>query len=121
MLVDDLADDTLLMGKLLVAHGCDVAACNDPRAACEVARQFKPELILLDIGMPGMSGFAVAKQLRAAELPRFLLAARTGYADPATMTQCNQAGFNLVLVKPVDMQSLANVLELARNIAGTPS
>jgi CheY-like chemotaxis protein len=117
LLVDDLADDTLMMGKLLIAHGCDIATCNDPRAACEVARQFKPDLVLLDIAMPGMSGFAVAKALHAAGLPPFLLVARTGYADPETRAQCEAAGFKLVLVKPVDACALANVLALARSFA----
>jgi CheY-like chemotaxis protein len=117
LLVDDLRDDTLMMGKLLIAHGCDIATCNDPRAACEVARQFRPNLVLLDIAMPGMSGFTVAEELRASDLPHFMLVARTGYTDSNTKATCMRSGFDLVVVKPVEASALHNILSLARSLA----
>jgi CheY-like chemotaxis protein len=114
LLVDDSADDTDILSRLLGKFGCRVEACNSGQACLDVVEAFGPQLILLDLGMPGMSGLEVARLLRAKELGAYLLVARTGYADDATKVKCLEAGFDDVLVKPDDPAKLQQLLEAAR-------
>jgi CheY-like chemotaxis protein len=76
-----------------------------------VANDKKPDVILLDIGMPGMNGYEVAKQLRArGEFADTLLVAITGYGRASDVKQTQSAGFDYHLVKPVDYEKLQAVL-----------
>jgi CheY-like chemotaxis protein len=114
LLVDDSADDTDILSRLLGKFGCRVEACNSGQACLDIVDVFRPQLILLDLGMPGMSGMDVARLLRAKEPRAYLLVARTGYADEATRAKCMEAGFDDVLVKPDDPAKLQLLLDAAR-------
>ncbi|REK12656.1 MAG: response regulator [Planctomycetota bacterium] len=117
LLVDDLPADTKVMAKLLEMHGCCVRTCNDPFQCVELARQFEPHLVLLDIMMPGKSGTEVAKDLLATDLPPFLLVARTGLSDASTKAKCAEAGFNLVVIKPQSSSAIADLVRVAKRFA----
>lgn len=75
------------------------------------ARAFKPELVLCDIGLPGMDGYEVARRMRAdAQLRGATLVALTGYAAPEDIIRCTQAGFDSHLAKPPDIAALQRLL-----------
>jgi CheY-like chemotaxis protein len=77
--------------------------------ALERAVGFDPDVVLLDIGLPGMDGYEVARQLRARGL-KGQIVALTGYGRPEDIERARGAGFDAHLVKPVDLESLATAL-----------
>jgi CheY-like chemotaxis protein len=121
LVVDDHRDDLKMFGMWLELMHCEVRTCDDPEYCLQIARDFQPHLVFLDLAMPGMSGFEVARRFRDAQLPPFLLVARTGYADARTKAECLQSGFNLVLSKPVDLDEMKRLLDTARAFAATKS
>ncbi|MCA9163026.1 MAG: response regulator, partial [Planctomycetales bacterium] len=82
---------------------------NDGSSAIEAALDYRPDVIFLDIAMPGMSGYEVARQLRSdAAIPDdLLLVALTGYGQEEDRRQALAAGFDVHMVKPVDVHILA--------------
>jgi len=109
--VDDVADSVESLAEMLGLWGHEVRkAFNGPEALAE-ARSFRPELVLLDIGMPGMDGYEVARRLRRIEGgEKVILVALTGYAQDHDRGKSREAGFNHHLAKPVDMDALQNLL-----------
>ena len=111
LVVDDnepLAE-TLLW--LIEGTGDDVEMCHSGVAALAMAKTFRPDIILLDIGMPGMDGLQVCAALRAdPELPQLKIIAQSGYGDMAMQTRTAEAGFDRHLVKPVDFDKLLEIL-----------
>ena len=102
--------ESLLMFLRGVGH--EVSVVNDGRSTVEAARKFRPEVILLDIGLPGLDGFDIAKALR--ELPEtsaVRLIAVSGYGQEKDRARSKAAGFDLHLVKPVDPNKLAAAIE----------
>ena len=98
----------LLLNKL-GPHEVEVA--HDGVAALETARRFAPDLVLLDIGLPRMDGYEVARQLRGdAEFSTTTLVALTGYSDSEDRQRSAAAGFNEHVVKPVDLETLKRLL-----------
>jgi two-component system CheB/CheR fusion protein len=88
-----------------------VQVANAGQAALNIANEQKPDVILLDIGMPGMNGYEVARQLR--QQPAFaatLLVATTGYGRASDVEQTQAAGFDHHLVKPIDYEKLQALL-----------
>ena len=115
LVVDDNRDAAESLALLLQLDGHVVEATFDPRRALELAPAFQPEVVLLDIGMPGMDGFEVAHRLRAApELDGIVLVALTGYGRAEDRDMTAAAGFDAHLVKPVDLGALAQVLAASR-------
>jgi len=113
LVVEDNADSAEAMVMLLGELGHEVMMVNDGAAAVEAARGFHPDVILLDIGLPGIDGFELARRLRAdVETRGARLVAITGYGQPADRERSSAAGFDLHLVKPVDPGRLAAALEL---------
>jgi CheY-like chemotaxis protein len=93
------------------AFGHEVRTAHDGSTALRVAAELRPELILLDIGMPGMSGYEVARRPR--ELPGLgdaVLVAHTGWGQEEDRRKTQEAGFNHHLVKPVCLQELQRLL-----------
>ena len=96
---------------LLRRIGHDVRTLHDGREATAVAESYQPHLVLLDIGLPGMDGYAVARSMRARpDLARTLLVALTGYGGDEDRRQSKSAGFDYHLVKPLDFDSLQALL-----------
>jgi CheY-like chemotaxis protein len=110
LVVDDSVDSAETLGELLRIWGHDVRLAHDGPAAVEAARDYRPEVILLDIGLPGMDGFAVAQQLRNEGLLTGLLVALTGYGEQTDKQRSQQAGFHHHLVKPVDPEALQKLI-----------
>jgi PAS domain S-box-containing protein len=122
MVVDDNSDSASMMATLLEKEGHQVRIAHDGPAALEEARSYRPEVVFIDIGLPGMDGYQVARELRAlADLPRPLLVALTGYAQEEHRHRSREAGFDGHLVKPVALETLKKALaELPRAGASLP-
>jgi len=115
LIVDDYADAAISMAALLKVDGQDVRVAHDGPAALEMARDFKPRIVLLDIGLPGMNGFEVARALRAEPATRdCLLVAVSGYGQAEDQRQSQEAGFDRHLVKPVDLMVLQEIFDNLR-------
>lgn len=112
LVVDDNQDAADSLAMLLSLEGHTVKAVYDPREALELTATFAPHLVLLDIGLPGMDGYEVARRLRSAGL-RAHLVALTGYGQREDIAHARAAGFHGHLVKPVDMDSLKDALRIA--------
>jgi PAS domain S-box-containing protein len=116
LIVDDNRDFANSLVMLLRMAGHEATAVYDGSAALSAAREFKPHAVLLDIGLPGASGYEVARALRdAAELAPLTLIALTGYGRDEDRDRVVAAGFDHHLVKPVDPDVL-----LAKLASGTP-
>lgn len=110
LVVDDNADAARVLAELLREHGYNVAVAHDAPGALVLADQFQPAIALLDIGLPVMDGYELARHLRTrlAKPPR--LVAVTGYGDQADPGRNADAGFDVHLGKPVDFDKLVSVL-----------
>jgi signal transduction histidine kinase len=111
LVVDDLAAsaDTLMM--LLELEGFEVRIANEGASALRVAAEFRPDVVLLDIGLPGMNGFEVAHRLRGLPCCRdALLIALTGYGEAESRSRSAAAGFDFHMVKPADVNLLLSML-----------
>jgi PAS domain S-box-containing protein len=114
LVVDDNRDAAESLAMLLRATGHEVRTAHAGPAALEAARAHRPEVVLLDIGLPGLDGYEVARRLRAE--PGFkgaLLVALTGYGQDEDRRRSQAAGFDLHLVKPVDLATLQDALSRA--------
>ncbi|WP_165069667.1 hybrid sensor histidine kinase/response regulator [Paludisphaera rhizosphaerae] len=112
LIIDDNVDSARLMGLFLETLGHQVRVSNDGTSAADAARDFTPEVILLDIGLPDLDGYEVARLLRREPLcARSLIVAVTGYADESSMTRGWDAGFDHYFAKPVDLEVLASLIE----------
>jgi len=111
LVVDDNEDSAESLAILLRMSGHDVQIAHDGPSAVELAHVSSPEVVLLDIGLPGMSGYEVARRLRSrAGAATALLIALTGYGQREDRRRSQEAGFDLHLVKPVDPVELERAL-----------
>jgi CheY-like chemotaxis protein len=111
LVVDDNADAAMLLGMLLEASGNAVRLAHAGPEALEVAAEQEPEVVLLDIGLPGLDGYEVARRIRAdARLAGTMLVALTGWGSDEDRRKAKTAGFDHHLVKPVDRAQLAEIL-----------
>jgi PAS domain S-box-containing protein len=107
LVVDDNVDAAVTVSALLKAWGHDVQTVYDGTAALEAARGFRPDVILLDIGLPGLSGYEVVRQLRAEQgLQNTFITALTGYGQAQDRAQSQAAGFDYHLTKPPNTEIL---------------
>jgi len=112
LLIDDNADAVEALAQLMSLSGHDVRTAGDGAAALALAARFEPQLVLCDLGLPGMSGFEVARALRA--LPcgaQMCIAALTGYGSDDARERAASAGFDAHLLKPVDPQVIESLLD----------
>ena len=99
---------------MLNLDGHDVRTASDGTLGLEAARSFHPEVILCDIGLPGMSGYEVAAQLRASpEFRKTRLIALSGYGQDEDRRRSREAGFDYHLTKPVEPKVLNDLLRSA--------
>ena len=122
LVVDDNLDAAESLALLLTkAQGYDVRRAHSGPEALEVAHDFVPEVILLDIGLPGMDGYEVARAVRADRLlARCHVIAVTGYGRDEDRRRSSEAGFDHHLVKPVTLAALQAVLALSPRAADGP-
>jgi len=111
LVVDDSEDSAEMMRELLRLLGHDVRIAFDGQRALEVTHEFKPEIVFLDIGLPSMNGFEVARRMRqipgCAAIP---IIAVSGYARETDREETRKAGFTEHLAKPVDVARLEQLL-----------
>ena len=110
LLVDDHLDAAASLAKLLRMQGHQVCLAHDGPAALETAAAFRPEIVLLDIGLPGMDGFEVARRLRSEGLKDAVIAALTGYGRDEDRKRSQMAGIDVHLVKPINLDILRGLL-----------
>jgi two-component system CheB/CheR fusion protein len=109
LVVDDNEDAARSIGYLLEMSGHEVTLAFDGPGALAAAAAAPPDLVLLDIGLPGMDGYAVAAQLRAAGHDRATLVALTGYGQDEHLRRSKEAGFDHHLVKPIDFDKIEKI------------
>jgi len=111
LIVDDNIDAAASLGLLLDLGGHTTCIVHNGPDALKVVREFKPDVVLLDIGMPGMDGYEVARALRSMpELGRAVLVAVTGWGGPEDRLKSKKAGFDEHLTKPVDISMIELLL-----------
>jgi len=111
LIVDDNVDSAESLSLWLNLEGYDVKVVHEGLAALEATRVFKPEVILLDIGLPDIDGYEVAERLRRElGLDGVRLIALTGYGQDEDRQRCYDAGFDEHLIKPVDPATLETLL-----------
>ncbi|HVN29277.1 MAG TPA: ATP-binding protein [Candidatus Binataceae bacterium] len=111
LVVDDNPDALESLKMLLEYIGHEIAVASDGRSAIESVLSWRPEVALIDIGLPDLDGYEVAGRLRAMDLDaRPLLVALTGYGQPEDRMRALSAGFDVHLTKPVDLDELTRIL-----------
>ncbi len=111
LLVDDNLDSAAGLKKLLTRRGYDLRLTHDGPSALLLAEEFPPEIVLLDIGLPGMDGYEVARRLRRQPgTARALIIAISGYGQEEDLRQSRESGFDHHLVKPVRLEELRGLL-----------
>jgi CheY-like chemotaxis protein len=118
LVVDDNRDAADSAGTLLLLWGHQVRVAYDGPSAVAMAREYLPEVCLLDLGMPGMTGYEVADQLRREPaLAGMRLIAMTGFDAEADQKRTRESGFDAHLVKPVEIGALREVLADPADVA----
>jgi len=113
LVVDDSRDGADSLGFLLKAAGHEVLTAYDGRTALTVAEERRPEVVLLDIGMPEVSGYDVARAIRREAWGRNMrLIALTGWGQAEHRRRSIEVGFDDHLVKPVELEMLENLLQM---------
>jgi signal transduction histidine kinase/CheY-like chemotaxis protein len=110
LIVDDNTDAAQSLGAFMRLAGHETRVTYDGPAALSAAGEFNPDVVLLDIGLPGMSGYDVARHLRA-QAGNLLLIAVTGYGQEEDRQRAREAGFDHHFVKPVDPEILGALLQ----------
>jgi CheY-like chemotaxis protein len=112
LVVDDNVDAAETMGHLLQHFGHAVHVIHESRLVADAVRSFHPRVVLLDIGLPGLDGYAVARQLRQEfGQEQIRLIALTGYGGNRDFARSREAGFDHHLVKPVDPEVLRKAVD----------
>ena len=112
LIIDDNEDSADTLAMMLQLFGHETQCLYDPRQTHDVVGAFSPDIVFLDIGMPGLSGHDVARSLRAVPAGRNLvLVAVTGWGQPEERRRTAEAGFDHHLVKPVDMETIRRICD----------
>ncbi len=117
LVVEDNLDSVHSLCLLLREMGHIVDYAINGYVALDAARRFKPDVVILDLGLPGMTGFEVGEQIRRdPELSGVKLIAHTGYGEEKYRQRATQAGFDHFFVKPLDPQVLHDLLGDAKDV-----
>lgn len=114
LVVDDNVDSAQSMSLLLQLEGHTVACAHDGLEALQTAEQFNPQVVLLDLGLPRMNGYEVARKLRQArehDQSRLLLVAISGYGREQDRAAAQEAGFDFHLTKPADPDVVMQMMQ----------
>lgn len=122
LVADDYADGREMLAFFLERQGHVVATATDGSDALAVASTFTPEVAILDIGMPGVSGHAVARELRKQRGAELTLVALSGLGEASDKARAAEAGFDRHFTKPVDIAALSSYLaHVRKTLDGTSS
>ena len=111
LVVEDNIDAAETLTMVLAAFGHEIRIANEGLGAVSTALEFRPHVVLLDIGLPGLDGFEVATLLRAEPgLGKPVLIAMTGYGETSARERSKAVGFDHHLVKPVDIDKILAIL-----------
>ena len=114
LLVDDYPDGLEMWGLFLRLQGFDVVTATNGPDALTLARTCAPDLIVIDLELPGLSGIDVARTLHASpDTAGLKLIAATGCADPSQLEAAGDAGFEAILIKPCEPDVLISAIERA--------
>ena len=112
LVVDDNVDAADTLGMLMRSLGHEVSVVYDGMQALQAAEEFRPDVVLLDIGLPGINGYEVARRLRGRKVGQSAkIIAITGWGADADRARAREAGFDVHLVKPVDQVALQHLVE----------
>lgn len=117
LVVDDNRDSTESLSMLLQMQGHEVTMAYDGLQALDICERFRPEVVLLDIGMPKLNGYEACRRIR--EQPwghDILLIAQTGWGQEEDRTRTKAAGFDAHLTKPIDPETLYNLITMPRGV-----
>jgi CheY-like chemotaxis protein/two-component sensor histidine kinase len=112
VVVDDNVDSAETLGRLLELMGHEVRTAHDGEAALGVVTQFQPDIVFLDIGLPKLNGYEVAKRIRSdgASSPAMRLIALTGWGQEGDRLRSKDAGFDFHLTKPADPEQIVRIM-----------
>jgi CheY-like chemotaxis protein len=110
LVADDNKDTADSLQRVLELYGYDVRVAYDGAAALRLGAAFRPEVAVLDIGMPGANGYEVAREIRKQQGPQIKLVALTGWGQEGDRRRAMEAGFDFHLTKPVDPGTLNDLL-----------
>ena len=112
LVVEDNRDAAEILRRLLSSSGHEVKVAHDGLGGVEAAREWAPDVVLCDIGLPGLDGFGVATALRRESNVKPRLVAITAYGDEETRQRAKDCGFDYFFVKPVDLDSIIRLLDV---------
>ena len=116
LIVDDNEASAQTMGWMMEMFGHEIRTAHSAEQAMDRVKDFRPAVIFLDIGLPGMNGYDLCRALKAMpETKNATLIAQTGWAEEENYRLSKEAGFDHHLVKPVDIKTLQNILPLLEN------
>jgi CheY-like chemotaxis protein len=116
LVIDDNVDVAEMLAAYLQQIGHEVIQAHDGRSGLDAALQHRPDVIVCDIGLPGLDGYEIARTLRQApQLRSSLLVAVSGYGESADREKARVAGFSHHLTKPADPLALADLIATSRN------
>jgi CheY-like chemotaxis protein len=111
LIIEDNPDGRETLRILLELWGYEVEATGDGAEGVRKALDWRPGAAVVDIGLPGLDGYEVARRVRAALARKVCLIALTGYGQPEDRRRALQAGFDAYLIKPADLDQLSHLLE----------
>jgi CheY-like chemotaxis protein len=115
LVVDDNVDSAVSLARLLDMTGNETATAHDGVQAVDAADKFRPEAILLDIGLPKLNGYDACRRIRGADWGKnMLIIALTGWGQEDDRTKSKEAGFDAHIVKPVDYDELMRLFSEIR-------
>jgi CheY-like chemotaxis protein len=118
LVVDDDPDTVASLRPLLKAWGYESRSALDGQAALDAAEVWPPDVVLLDLAMPGMSGYEVARQLRQGSPDRLSIICMSGYGTEGDRRRSQEAGCDHHLLKPADPWELRRLLKSRRSAVG---
>ena len=119
LVVDDNLDSVEMLAWLVRSHAGEVRTAHDGPTAVALAREFTPHVVLLDIGMPGMDGYEICRQIRSMEQgDRMFIVAITGWGQDRDKSRAVAAGFDAHITKPADPRALEQLLATERDRSG---
>lgn len=110
LVVDDDPDTAESFARLVESLGCEASFVTDPRTALQVAERIRPQVIFLDIGMPGLDGHELARMLRSKYGWQVRIVAVTGHTGEQDRALSREAGFDAHLAKPVSAERIQTML-----------